>query len=98
MSELSARIGLSMNLSNLDKLLCCVITNKHSGTFGQKEEIVLSLQEFGNLFVLLEEARLDGILETEAEAADVVNDLLSLLDDGFLLVEFQHRLPLFWEC
>lgn len=86
-TELSGGVGLGMDAGNLVELLANELGNKEAGSLGEDEDVVLALQELGNLLVLLDILWLQSVADAEAEVADVLDDLLALFLDLLLLAD-----------
>lgn len=75
-----------MDAGNLNELLSNKVSHCTCDTFAQYEKIVLIFKELSNFLILLEELRLEGMLESQRQASYIVDYLLSLTDYQILLL------------
>lgn len=86
MPEFCTRICFCVDLGNLNELLGNKVGHCTCDTFAQYEKIVLIFKELSDIFVLLYELRLEGVLESQGQASYIVDYLLSLTDYQILLL------------
>lgn len=75
-----------MNAGNLNELLCNIIGHCTCDTLAKYEKIVLIFKELSDIFVLVNELWLEGMLKPQGQASYIVDYLLSLTDYQILLL------------
>ena len=90
MSELCTGVGLCVDASDLVELVGGKLGHEAAGSLGENEDVVLVLEELSNFLVLLNEAWLKSVLESEGEEPNIRNQRLTSVLNKFLLGDALH--------
>lgn len=93
-SKFCTWVRLSMNASDLAEFLSDEVGNEMAETLGKQENIILPFQKLGDGLVFCQVGWLKGLLHSQTEIADVLDQLLALVLDERSLLRALNRLVL----